>query len=322
MPPEYEPEPLRDDEGYGPEPEEDDPAPDPLADYDDDTRALIEQEREKARAEAKAEAESEIGDFKAKYGRRYNATIKDLRDQGYDVADDGKVLVRDANQAAAAFKNNVVPLALGQAPTAQEEEITLDPYDTAEELTRKANALADRKVSKAVEEATKPLMEALNEIRGYMGQQAEAPAEEAARAQLEKIGLGAVADDPEFAKEYRAALKQGASQYGPQVLHDPGFIRMTAGMVAMNMPDDVLQKARQPVQGGPSPQQRASAAMRNSTGALGPSRGMGSAEYTEADRSGAELLGVSIEEYRRLGEDATVDDTLARRRKQNGVGRR
>lgn len=316
--------PPEDEAGYEPEPEADEPeqVDDPLADYDDDTRALIEAEREKARDEAEAAAEAKINDFKGNYGRRYNATIQDLRAQGYDVADDGKVLVRDANRAAASFKEQVVPLALGQQPPQAEEEITLDPYDTAEELTRKANILAKRESARAVEAATKPLMDRLDQLLGVVGTQARGPAEQQARAELATLGLEALADEEEFAANFNSAIDAAVKQHGVAVLNNPDLIRSTAGLAAFNVSPEVRQRAltaRQ--QPGPTPQQRASAAMRNSTGALGPSRGMGAADYTQEDALGAQILGISVEEYRRLGEDATVDDTLARRRKNGAVRR-
>lgn len=287
--------------------------------YDEDTAALI----QAAREEERAKAQTEIDTFKGQYGRRFGKAREALAAQGLEIAEDGTPLVRDPLAAASWFKQNVIPLAIGEGVAQREEaEEPLDLYD-AGKLEQQVNRRIERGITSGVEKALAPLMERLDGLTGFMGAQATGGVVERVRGVLADGGLGALADDPAFQEQFQAAVRDGVKQHGPQLAHDEGYLAGIAGAIALS--PGLAESRRAAVAGRAAPNDpraRIANAQRNSLRQITPSNGQAAADYGEEDLMGAQLLGISVQEYRRLGDDQSVDETLARRRKSNGAAKR
>lgn len=212
--------------GYEAE-EEEEEAPDPLADLDEDTRtnvdALIE-------ARAKALADEQTNTLRGSLGK-WGQAKKELDALGIVVDDSGHVGAHDPAKFAEAAKRFAgTP---EQEQQKQEEDLTINVWDEPGEIDRKVSL----RVARATEAAMKPVLDQMQALTGFLGQQSLPTVAAQAKPFLEIIGLGHVADSPEFSQGMAHALKD-VPLAGRQ---DPATIRAAAGMVLGSLPDNVLQ---------------------------------------------------------------------------------
>ncbi len=205
--------------------EEEEEAPDPLADLDEDTRtnvdALIE-------ARAKALADEQTNTLRGSLGK-WGQAKKELDALGIVVDDSGHVGAADPAKLSAYAQQ------FRETPTekAPEEDLTINPWDTPEDMDRKVSL----RVAKATETAMKPILDQMQALSGFLGQQSLPTATAAAKPWLDTIGLGHVADSPDFQQGMALALKDVPLAQR----QDPATIRAAAGMVLGALSDETLR---------------------------------------------------------------------------------
>jgi hypothetical protein len=256
-----------------------------------------------------ARTKQEIDQFRGNYGRRFNAVRQDLEARGMTVDEQGRVAVVDPGK----FRQHAVEFALGggQQAQQQEEAITLDPYDTQEELTRKANLIAQRAADKARTEAQKEVAE----LRGIVQQLVGGGVQEEAQAVLEEYQAAEWGEDPLFSETFQAVY-DGLPLAQQQ---DPLMVRRAA-LFAL---DDVkLKRGGKPQKaaggtratGTPLSTRRVAAgAARSGLGLIGASQDTGNRKAAEekhwAERAAAltEMTGeeVTPAQAKALAQDAT-----------------
>lgn len=147
--------------------------------------------------------ETDFNKHKANHSRRLGKARQLLAEQfGLDVDDEGNPVYRDPEllrQAALRLGAGGQPK---QAEVEEPEEMP-DPYSEPQEYQRWMEA----RTTKKVEAAVAPLLERIDTLMGYVGQQAATPALENARGYLEELGQGALADTPEFRQAFQQAIQ-------------------------------------------------------------------------------------------------------------------
>jgi hypothetical protein len=257
--------------------EEEEAGDDLFAGLDEETATRLKAEFD---TRVQNQAKQQFDQFRGNYGRRFNQVVNDLQERGLTVDDKGRVAVVDPQK----FRQHAVEFALGggtQQQAKQDEEITLDPYDTQEELTRKANLIAQRAAEKAREEALKEV----GELRGVVQQLMGGGVAETVHATLDEYGAGEWTEDPLFEQSFNQHLQTLPLQQQS----NPGMIRK----VTLWALDDVkLERGGKPQKAAEGERSRtsgiplstrgaANGAARSGLGLIGPSQDTGNRKAAE-----------------------------------------
>ncbi len=286
---------------------EDPDDPEDAIEMDEEEEELPEELQERLAAERERlrnEYEAEFSQHKANYGRRFGTALQELRGLGFDVAEDGKVVVRDPQAAALLSQLQSAPEEL---PVEDEEppDPAYDPRGYADWQMRQVHRETAAMVG--------PLRQELERLRGHTRQQALPVAEADAREYLAEMGFAGITDHPEFSQVFEQALQS----LPVEQWNNPLAVRTAAFTLI-----PTLQAASG---GGRSarrtPRQMTADAYRASLGQVGPGRGgvrAASQGYPADVLEAARASGMTPDEYMAYSDPDTARQFVERKRKRGG----
>lgn len=304
----------REDENWEYEDEQDalgdqDPADDDAQDEEEELSEELKAKLDAKTAEIEAKLQEKFAADKARYGRRFGAALEELRGMGMDVAEDGKVVLRDQQTA--------VQKLIGIAPQAQQKQDE-DPEPDMWADTERWKAWNRKQAAKEAAAQIAPeiasMKQMVEQLVQSQTQQVLPTAANTARDYLDGLGLGQFADHPDFEEAFAVAMKGiDQSQWGNPLA------AQTAAMTLIPM------LATRPA-GNVQPRRDTREATANihrqsaqSTGRTRPSSRAPESDVSAAERELAELSGMSMDEWRGFGtEESGIDYVTKRERKTAG----
>lgn len=302
-----------------PEAEGDGEAEDDLADVDPELRARFER--------VATQRTAQVQD-------RLNVVREKARERGVAITDDGDLALLDAQRLAGWVPTQPQQQAQAQtaaaaAPAAETDDEIPDPSLDPTGFQR----WFAREQQRAIEAATKPILEQLRQTNyAVANREAVAATERAARV-VEEYGLGEIARHPAFAEVFQKTLLQTAGQAD---WNDDETLGRVALMIVPDLkkiparPTNARATSDFPQRGNDGRWTKSrdfgrSAVSRGMIANAGPSQGSqkrgGEPQYDEIDKITAERLGCSLEEARALKDPSGDAYTAIQAKKAGAAGR-
>jgi hypothetical protein len=269
---------------------------------EDDPLEAEEETPEQQQAASVAELQKQLNQQKAAAGRMRAA----IQRHGLGVDDGGNVLVQNRALADGLLQAQGGPVQQ-QAATPEEDEPeempdpTLDPEGFAGWLNKRDEKLASRTAASFQAQMSEQMAGLRGPLQGIQMEKAI----QAAEAVLPAKGLGFLLEREDFDTLFKQALVNGNIPEANWT--NPAMVTMVAGAILAQLPDDEEPPAPRPRRAPSAAEQRAaaSAIARDSHRATGASRGGGRPADTTAtdwEQRAAQSLGVTVEQYRALGD--------------------
>jgi hypothetical protein len=267
---------------------------------------------EAEKAKLKAQYEDEFNQHKAKYGRRFGTLLEQMREAGFDAAEDGALVIRDPQTAMQKL------VAAPQQKPKQEE----DPEPDMWAETEKWKAWQRKQAAKEAEAALAPQIGELKQMMAQLvqsqTQQVIPAAAQTARDYLDTLGLGQFAEHPDFEDAFGKAM-----QSVPQEHWNNPLAVQTAAMTLI----PVL--ASRPAGSNSAPRRDPREVAANvyrqsaqSTGRTRPTSRAPESDVTAEERELAELSGMSVAEWRAMESPESALEHFSRRNGRQAAGRR
>jgi hypothetical protein len=260
--------------GFEPGEEElEDPAQLEEAAEDDPLAALEPEVRARVEAKIGATYEAKLQEDKKALSRTYNKAQQDAAAKGFKLVN-GEISITDPEKARQWLGGTPAPKAENPADAdAGDEEI--QDWDSAAEIARKLEKRHAKATAAAVEAATKPLKEALEQVTGHVSRTQLGAVSESARPVLDELGIGYLADTEGF----KSAFAQAIQSVPMAQRNDPQTIETAALMCVPAARRWAAENGVKPPKEDGSAQRAAIADhQRAQLGRTGPSRGTPSAE--------------------------------------------
>ena len=286
-------------------------------DTQDEEEELSEELQAKLDAEtAKIEAklQEKFAADKARYGRRFGAALEELRGMGMDVAEDGKVVLRDQQTAVQKLMGIAAP-----AQQKQDEDPEPDMWADTERWKAWNRKQAVKEAKSEFAQELEPLKQAVAQMRQSQTQQVIPTAENAARDFLEELGLERFAELPEFSDTFAESMRTIPQEHW----NNPQAVETAASLALVSL------RARGLKPGNAQPRRDTREATANvhrqsaqSTGRTRPSSRAPESDVSAEERELAELSGMTVAEWRAMESPESALEHFGRSNGRQTAGRR